>query len=939
MLNLLRSLGVAGGLVTLAVGSMASAQDTEVEAVVVTGSRLTGVSLATPTPVTSVGALEIGRQAPASIGETMVTLPAFRASSGPSTAINSLTGTAQTLLDLRGLGASRTLVLVNGLRRTPVNANGTFDTNLLPTGLIERVEVVTGGASAAYGSDAVAGVANFILNTRYEGLSGTLQYGVTQAGDGREPLARLTYGTGFAEGRGRFVFGAEYSANSGVESLYDRDWGRREPGLLALSATRAAGLPSQIVAEYVEQSAFTFGGIIPSGPLRGTAFDAAGQPYAFPYGAITGATEMIGTGNYGASEYASLALRTPYERGVALARGEFDLGDDLMAFAELSYGELSTHTYAGTCCRPQTFTIARDNPYLPAATRAAMVSAGLQTISVGRRSLDYDTLKSGSELDTLQAAAGVKGKLAGWTWDAAVTAGRSRYDLVFLNNPRTADLMHSAYAVRDPVSGAIVCGPAATDPYFLAQAASVRAQLNANLKPGCQPFNVFGDGRGNAAATAYFMGASQQSNDIRQTTASLSLSGEPFTLPAGPVSVAAGAEWRRDRAEAVGCADCLTGAYVIQNLPSYSGEVTVKEAFAEVGVPVVRDAPLVAALDLNAAARRTDYSTSGGVTTWKLGAVWKPVEALRLRVTRSRDIRAPNINELYNPGSATRANVTNKLTGVSGIVDNLTAGNLALQPEIADTVTAGLTFHPEWAWASGFQASVDWYSIEIAEVIGTVTPQDVLDRYLLQGLNEYRPYITFDGSALGFSRVNGAQQNLSAQKTSGVDIELAYRAPLERLNLPGRLDVRALATWVDDIRNIQSLSSGGVSDVDVAGQSVPEWQVNVSANYVLGRLDLGLNARAFSEVKYSTSLVGPENPTYSPAANNSINRNIWPGLVYWRASAAYDLVSDGGRRLQVFGVVDNLFDKDPPPISISILGGSPYDNVGRAFKLGVRFSY
>jgi iron complex outermembrane receptor protein len=925
---------------TLAVADAATAS---VDELVVTGSRLVSAGFTAPTPVTVVGAEQIAQRSSGTVFEIVRDIPAFKGTNGPSANSTGAQSASKANLDLRGLGATRTLVLINGRRHVPDGTGNVFDTNLIPTSLVERVDIVTGGASAAYGSDAMAGAVNFVMKNRMEGFTGDFHYGVSQQSDNVEYNPSFAYGRSFLDGKLHLVVGGDMTVNRGTGTMYSRDWGRQEPGLLTISASAipnrvALGLPANIITNHVETSAYNAGGLITSGPLKGIAFGDNGQTSMLQFGAINGGTEMIGTGNYGSVENPDQFLRAAYERSAALGRLEYDINADTVAFAQVHYGALHTHgrSFGARVPNFSNYPVLITNPFLPAAVVTAMKANNITSFNYSAsRHDDLGSIESHNRTETVQGDFGISGKVFDdWKWDVGAGAGKATFAPYIANTPRTADFFESAYVVAGP-NGVPVCGPVATNPYFNAQPAIVRAQLIANLSPGCVPYNIFGTNKvANAGALSYFNSASNSDFEFRQYTLTANLAGSPFTLPAGPVSVAVGAEWRKDKLSSVNCFDCQRGALMNQNYSLFSGEVSVKELYGEAGVPVLRDLPFAQALDFNAAVRRTDYSSSGGVTTWKVGATWDVDSMIRLRATRSRDIRAPNINELFNPGSEGNPNIVNKTNGVSGFIKSNTIGNPGLRPETGDTFTAGIVLRPNWGWSSGFRASVDYYNIKIRDVIGTLAVQDVLDAVLVRHDPAYEQYVVRDSTALGVARVNVPQLNLNALRASGIDIEIDYRVPLESFDLPGQLNLRALGSWIDDARTI-----AGGRDIDAAGTSAaPDWSWNGTATYQLNRLTAGLMVRYTSKIKYSATLVGPDDPNYDIRSSNSINQNLWPEALYFNTFARYVLLDEDQRRLEVYGNIDNLLDKQPPIVAIS-LGGSAYDLVGRAFKVGLRFSY
>ncbi|MFN9925912.1 MAG: TonB-dependent receptor domain-containing protein, partial [Phenylobacterium sp.] len=303
---------------------------------------------------------------------------------------------------------------------------------------------------------------------------------------------------------------------------------------------------------------------------------------------------------------------------------------------------------------------------------------------------------------------------------------------------------------------------------------------------------------------------------------------------------------------------------------------------------------------------------------------------------------APNINELFNPGSEGNPNVVNRRTGQSGFTKSNTVGNPNLIPETGDTLTLGVAIQPDWGWTRGLKVSIDYWDIEIRDVIATQNVQDILDAVLLNNDPELSTFVVLDPSSpIGISRVNVPQQNLHALKTPGVDVEIAYTVPLEALNLPGQLTLRALGSWIDEYRTITR-----TSDIDSSGVTgTPTWSWNGQATSRNGPLTTSLMVRYTSKVRFSATQVGldgltPGSPEYIAIArlSNSINQNIWPEAVYWNGNIQRNFVDKPEKRVQGYLTVDNIFDKQPPIVAISI-NGTAYDLIGRAFKIGARIAY
>lgn len=892
--------------------------------IIVTGTRIRG-GFSAPTPVTSVGSELLDRRAVTNAGEILAELPSFRQTTSPTQAQRQMFNGGQTNADLRGLGVNRTLTLVNGRRWMPSNFTGTVDTSLLPSNLIDRIDVVTGGASAAYGSDAVAGVVNYILRDRMDGVTGNVQYGISGHGDNKEFSAALAAGLNFADDRAHLVVSGDFAENKGVGTLYSREWSRGA-GVLTYPAVRPAGTPNQVLTTDVLYSTITNGSLILSGPLAGTAFGPDGTPFAFQPGTVVG-TFMSGGVNPQAYPFGNWPLRTPTKRYSVFGRLTYDLTPDLKAYVEGSYGFNSSKSFTGFNTTTS-LTIDISNPYIPPATRTAMLANNLTSITVGRLNTENGGFKSDNEFTTSRFSVGLEGKVFGdWSVDAYYARGRTRSLNVIANNLAVPNLLAAYYVVADG-NGNPVCGPIASNP-------NLTAAQRAIVQPGCVPFNVFGPNRQSAAALDYITDPQVQDVHIGQDVVSANISGSPFSTWAGKVSVATGFEYRTFKV--VQDTDRLSQltAYAFGNPKPFRGSQTVTEGYFEVGVPLLKDSALGKALDLNAAVRRTHYDTSGSVTTWKVGGVYDLNDAIRLRVTRSRDIRAPSPFELFSGGGgfiAATVGVPNPLNNnVTGLLLSTVVVNPALKPEKADTLTAGVVLQPTWSWARGLQVSVDYYDIKINGVIGTPLARDVLT-LCSKGDATACSYIALDNSAYGISLVSIPLQNMSRQRTRGIDAEIVYRMP--DMGIPGRFDLRAVGTWV-----LELTDAGGVDRAGWGIGGVPRFTSTVDLNYNLNRFNASVQWRHISSFGFDPSLTGPDNPAYNPANAFTINSNRFPAANYFNLSARYTLYEKDRQRIQVFGIINNLFDKDPPLGATQLLQtGNPYDVIGRTFRFGVRAS-
>ena len=935
-----------------------------VSEVIVTGTRL-ATGFTTPTPVTVVGAAQISQRANPSIADSLQELPSFRTTGGTTQGQYGSMTVGQALLDLRGLGPQRTLVLIDGRRPAPDNATGTFDVNMVPTSLVDRTEVVTGGASAAYGSDAVAGVVNFVLKDKLNGFVGNAQYGITSHDDAKSRVFSFGYGSDFSDGRGHVLVGADYSKQDPAGNMYSRDWGQREGGLLTLPATRAGGLPANILTTGVEStdlpgslvtSCRNAAGATLSGaacPVYGTTFNSSGQATPFQFGSLVAAPlgspfGMIGTTNYGNALWHNQQIVLGSNRYAGLAKVTYDLTPDTSVYLEGMVGRFQVS--GGTIdynAAANFIQVKANNPYLPAALAAQMASLGITQLGMNRDNTDIGGLYPSNTNRDEQVTAGIKGSLAGgWKWDAFYSWGLGTFQYHSANATIIPNYVAALYAVPGP-NGSVVCGPVATNPMLSDLNPGQLAYLQSTQAAGCVPFNPFGPSQNSQAALNYVRGTMMQHTEFRRDNAAINLTGSPFSTWAGPVDLAFGGEWRHDNVavtvpSSIDTLSLATAYFAVNPLPG-AGVVSVYEGYVEAGVPLAKDVPFAKSLDLNGAIRETHYSTSGNVTTWKIGGTWDVNDMLRFRLTRSRDIRAPALTETSIPPNLGYGQVTRPDIGVAAQVSTGSADNPNLQPEIADTWTGGLVVQPTWDWARGLRLSVDYYNITINGVIATLSSTQVLNGYYLQHNQSYAQYFQFDNSQIGFNAIRLAYQNLNTQKANGVDMNVDYRVPTASLGIPGALSLSMVASWLNQN---ETFNPDGTSQGNLAS-ALPRLRVTSTLTYQLDKFGAYLQMRNSSGFKYRFTNYGPDSPYYNPASALSINDNKLPSAVYFSLGLNYNIVEDGNRNLQVYGVVDNLLDKDPPAAVGPLLAGgasgsggyNPYDLLGRAYRVGIRFKY
>lgn len=931
--------------------------------IVVTGTRITRDGYTAPTPVTVATTEDLARIAPGSIPDGLNKLPQLQNSSSPSrSSLNFANQPTQgNILNLRAVGPLRTLILFDDIRMPPTTFLGTVDTNVIPQMLIQRVDVVTGGASAAYGSDAVSGVVNFVLNKQFTGITGLAQAGISDRGDNANQRLGLAGGFDFGGGRGHVLLSGEYSNNEGM-LRNQRETGRigytfvgSVPGCVNPdpvsnpTACQAGGTlnPYIVQPDIRITAASPFGRIVGSSvtgnPFVGQVFDADGTTRPFNGGTATGSAFPIGGDGYTIpSDTSAVAPLKTYQ---AFARVSYELSDDISVYAQgvysrsdLRFTSLNNGFVAPTAAR-----IFKDNPFLPADI-AATLPTNDDYVDIGVYNMNGPHPVTRQRTNFYMGTLGFEGKINDrFSADLSYTHGRSdlKSSQSGLYNFRRA--YAALDVVANPAGGQPICR-VLLDPAY------------ASAFQGCQPLNIL---NGEPSITTpegyrYATGASRYRAIIDQDSVIGSIHGDLFDLPAGPVSIAIGAEYRHQKLNLTSNADpaLLDTAeeraayfagprgvsssalfYYLTNVGTARGSLNVKEAFAEVAIPVFKDAPFAQSFDINAAGRITDYSTSGTVKTWKLGATWKPVDDLLLRATLSRDIRAPNLYELYSGDQSGIGTLVDPVSGETANFTSVTGGNPNLRPEIGKTLTFGSVISPRIL--PGFSLAIDYYRLKITNQIGSLTAQQIVTNCYNLGSSASECGLITRSSPTAFpDLIRIAPANIAFLDTRGIDFDASYRTSLGE----GMLGLRLYANYLERYRSQQYagapvLEYAGISNVSSNPTAFPHWRGTLTADYAIG--DFG--------VTWNQQYIGPMKLGIPGAPQNFVDPHV--KTVWYSDLALRFRIPGHGGHIELTGTINNLFDKKPPLIPATVpavnlpTNIALYDQVGRTFTLGARFKF
>ena len=937
-----------------AFGQQPQSDQSSLSEVVVSGTRLATNGAESPTPVLQATMTDLQLAAPSNLADGLNQLPQFLDSNSPTRYTNNGNNSvAGNFLNLRGVGAMRSLVLLDGQRVVPTTAGdstqvwvGSVDADTLPQLLIKRVDIVTAGASAAYGSDALSGVVNFILDKNFNGLKGVAQGGESTHGDDGSYRVGSAFGTGFARENGHFEFSIERFHSNGIPDRSARPAGR------PVYISAGAGTPADPIhtVSGARFSIMTDGGFAMSGPFAGQQFLPDGELAPFNAGVpltSTGPYQIGGDGAYIHQQSLVEALQTTQ----AFARLSYQITDRLNTYAQASYSDnRNSYNNLTSFSFPGMLTIFSGNAFLAPGEQQQLTATNTDSFGLARFYPEVGPMSITSSVRTLSATTGLEADLGrGWSLDAHYTYGRSNFDSVGNNFFDTQRFYAAVDAVRDP-AGNIVCRVALTNP---------------GLYAGCVPFDALGEGAASTAAVAYVTGQSIYAIRNEMNDIALNITGAPVSLWAGPVAFASGIELRdqsllqtsnsgspADRTGLRG--DGQSGEFFIGNAGTADGSESTKEVYAETDVPLLAHAPLVRALNLNGAVRYADYSISGHAVTWKAGLVYQPYSDLRLRVTRSSDFRAPSLYDLF-AGSLTNPTILDDPhTGVSAILPGVKGGNRNLLPESGNTFTAGFVYQPQWL--QGFSGSIDYYHLRITNLITTLGA----DRIALLceqagGTGPYcelvhRPLPWSDTSAGNFpTSVSTPSVNAAFASVRGVDFDFNYRRSVPRGMLLARAVASYLASFEDqDYPGGPILESAGlITHASDDALSHPRWHGALSLTYNAGAFTAFVQEQFIGTGDRGNTSLGIFSPGQDGQGGGGqvYAEPKVPAVFYTDLTLSYDIAVASGQ-MSFFTTVNNLFDKQPPIIPRASLPQLDYptipyvyDVIGRYITAGVRVRF
>lgn len=931
--------------------------------IVVTGSRIARPSIDSPNPVQSFSAVTLEQSGRTNLTDFLIQNPALlgsTTSADQSGSTGDFGGTGTNLLNLRNLGTNRTLVLVDGRRHVAgLPGSAAVDINTIPKDLIERIDIQTGGASAVYGADAVSGAVNFVLKRNFEGLSVRGQAGITEDGDAGNRFFAVTGGKNFADGKGNIALSYEFTDDDRVNSF---SRGRSGDPLQSYSLVRnpADTADSPTVFDrvllnnirYADSSRdgaidLTFDGI-PEFTGSGTVYD---RGRLLPGGLSQGGSSTPLAGYQG-----DLQPKNRIHNINALT--SFEFSPALRLFAQGKYTNTKSYTVAQPSFDFFTY-LAPDNAYLNDRFGAAQSVDGAL---ISRDNFDLGVRGESTKRETWRGVIGADGEISDHArYELSYVYGQTKSRFLSTNY-RIADRYFAALdAVRAP-NGQIVCRSTLTggniDPNNFDQPATTFA-IGANS--ACRPLNLLGEGVASPEALAFINADLVNRYKVQQHVVSGSVTGDFgqfFSLPGGPVGFAFGAEYRKEISEFISDPLAQQGALLdLAQVSSESGSFNVKEAFAELRAPLLKNMRFAELLELNAAVRLSDYSTVGRNNSYSFSAIYAPVRDIRVRGTYSQAVRAPNISELFSPVSGTFAFINdpcdpaNLPEGTSFRAANCQAqlsaaglsaaqiatfnpvnspvatvslpgragGNRNLSEETARTWTAGFVLQP--SFLPRLTITADWFDIKLKQAVRTASAQELADLCVDQPTlaNVYCANITRSSTTGFISDYLLSPQNVAAFKTAGLDFQVNYALDLSPRF--GVVNFRLNGNYLDKLTFVPT--PGADTENSRLLPSAPKYSGTLDLTWSLNAVSINYGLNYFSKTRRYTVDQITANPDIAD-----------PRYFYYREKWEHDVqigfkVQD---RYNFYVGVNNLTGKEGDVASVSY----PYSFQGRSFYAGAR---
>ena len=958
----------------------ADAKAVEVEEVVVTGSRVTVPGIKSASPIMSVGAEDIRLAATPELAKIIKDLPI----SIPGDGENVNNGTSGvTTINLRGLGSQRNLIMMNGRRVIPFNVGGSVDVSTIPSALIERIDVVTGGASAVYGSDAISGAINFITKEDFQGIEFNSGYAITGESDGKTYNADLTMGSNLDQGRGNVALSINYSKREGVQ-LKARPFGIL--GVVTADGSNlGASQPAAPPAGCGGPGSVAAGGSTTTVPTR---VSIAGGPALGQFrddGSIGANCSVF---NFNPFNY----YQTPQERFGGTALGHYEINEHVEAYTSLMFSKTNVRQQiAPSGIFGSNFFVPMANPYLTASAQATILAAAnggvakktvvdgtnwrdlnkngvvdaaddLQ-LSLRRRTGELGERSSTYNNNSFQLLFGLRGEiLDNWQWDTSFQYGESDRTNIAAGYTNVANIERAVDAV---------------------------SKTTCRSGGGCVPVNVFGGyGTITPAMAAYIGATALEKQSYTQTIGTATIGGSVKAVQSPwasePLAVNLGTEYREefgqttpDECLKLAPASCLGGAG--GNTLPIQGGYSVKEVFGEAIMPIATGLAFAKSLNLELGYRYSDYNITGINRTWKAGFSWEPVDSLRFRVMRQRAARAPNVGELFAPqttglenatvdpcsignakalvGDATlkgRCVATGMTAAQVGTVQDIVSGQIGTfagsdilnppKPELADTTTVGFVWSPsQLSVLQRPYLSLDYYNIEIKDVIGSFTPQEVLDScYKDADPTACAKIVRVNGDlASPAAGIRAYTTNLDYSKAEGVELGLGFGLGLEVFGLDPKFGSLKYALTSNYYMTNETRSSPSVPIIDCLGYygtncGNPTHKVRwvQRATWEMGQFELSSLWRHLGETEVE--------PTQAAATFAKFKKI--KAFDYFDLAASYR-VNDA---IRISGGVRNLFDKNPPIVgneagTTSANSGntfpSNFDTLGRFYNVGLNLRF